>query len=102
MGWLRGRPCAEVIHAGLEAQLPGVEVHRRDLAVVRLGDVHIQRLALVDEGRAVGGQLQDHLLRDFPHRLVQRLDVVRNPIEILWRGERGGREGGFARFELFI
>lgn len=62
---------------------PAVEVHAGQLAVVRLSDVDVQGLALVDEGAAVGSHLEYGLLRDFPNGFVQLLDVIWNPINVL-------------------
>ena len=66
-------------------QLPGVEVHASQFAVVRLGDVYIQRLALIDVRAAVGGHLENGLLGDLPHGLVEGLQVVRNDVDVLMR-----------------
>ena len=62
---------------GLEAQLPAVEVHAGQLAVVGLGDVNVERLTLVDEGTAIGRHLQDDLLRNLPNGLVEGLEIGR-------------------------
>ena len=40
----RGGFGSQVIHAGLQAQLPAVKVHRRQLAIVGLRHVNVQRL----------------------------------------------------------
>ena len=66
-------------------QLPGVEVHASQFAVVRLGDVYIQRLALVDVRAAVGGHLENGLLGDLPHGLVEGFQVVRDGVDVLTR-----------------
>ncbi len=63
---------------GFESQLPAVEVHGRQLPVVGLGDVDVERLALVDEGAPVCRHLKHALLRDFPHGLVESLHIVGN------------------------
>ena len=52
-------------------------MHAGELAVVGLGDVHVERLALVDERTAVGRHLQDDLLRNLPDCLVESLEVGR-------------------------
>merc|ERR1711865_1313846 len=43
----------QVVHPRLESTLPRVEVHRCELARVRRRDMHVERLALAHEGRAV-------------------------------------------------
>ncbi len=68
---------------GLTHLFPAVEVHAGQFAVVRLSDVDVQGLALVDEGAAVGGHLQHGLLGDFPHGFVQLLQIVWNLIDVL-------------------
>mmetsp|Transcript_1161 Transcript_1161/g.4600 ORF Transcript_1161/g.4600 Transcript_1161/m.4600 type:complete len:635 (-) Transcript_1161:687-2591(-) len=67
---------AQVVHARLEALLPGVEVQRGELTRVGIGHVHVERLRLVDERAAVGGHVHQHALLDLPHRLVNRLEVL--------------------------
>ena len=64
-------------------KLPGVEVHAGQFAVVRLGDVYIQRLALVDVRAAVGGHLEYGLLGYLPHGLVESLQVVGDGVDVL-------------------
>ena len=59
-------------------------MHAGELAVVGLGHVQVERLALVDVGAPLGGHLQDHLLRHLPCRLVQGLQVVRDALNGLW------------------
>mmetsp|Transcript_72698 Transcript_72698/g.210469 ORF Transcript_72698/g.210469 Transcript_72698/m.210469 type:complete len:319 (+) Transcript_72698:277-1233(+) len=67
---------AEVVHAGLQAELPAVEVHGGQL---RRGGVHhvdVQRLGLVDVGPPVGRHVEDRALLDLPDGLVQGLDLL--------------------------
>ena len=47
---------------------------------VRLSNVDIQRLRLVNEDSPSSCLLQDILLRNFPDSLVQLLDVIRNTV----------------------
>lgn len=56
--------------------LPAVEVHASELSVVGLSDVDVERLALVYEGPAVSSHLQNSLLGDLPHSLIQLLQVI--------------------------
>mmetsp|Transcript_5523 Transcript_5523/g.7783 ORF Transcript_5523/g.7783 Transcript_5523/m.7783 type:complete len:590 (-) Transcript_5523:355-2124(-) len=74
---------AQVVHAGLEALLPGVEVHRGESGSGGLGHVDVERLRLADEGPAVRRLVDDGLLLDLPHRLVQLLDVLRDHSHLL-------------------
>ena len=67
---------------GLESELPTVKMHRGQLSEVRFGDVDVQRLALVDEGAAVGSHLEDGLLRNLPNGFVKRFQLGRQ-MEIL-------------------
>ena len=69
---------AEVVHAGLEALLPRVEVQRGQLAEVGVGHEHVERLALVDVGAAVGGHVDEVALLDLPDGLVQSLELLRD------------------------
>mmetsp|Transcript_39604 Transcript_39604/g.88624 ORF Transcript_39604/g.88624 Transcript_39604/m.88624 type:complete len:220 (+) Transcript_39604:262-921(+) len=78
-------PGAEVVHAGLEALAPGVEVHRGELPRGGLGHVDVEGLGLADEGAAVGGHVEAHLLLDLPHGLVQVLHVLRDLPNLLHR-----------------
>jgi len=64
--------------ARAEPRLPGVEVKAGELPEVNVRHVDVERLALVDEGAPVGGHVHQHTLLDLPHRLVQRLQVVRD------------------------
>ena len=76
---------AQVVHARLEALLPGVEMHAAHLAEVRLGDEDVERLRLVDERTAGSGHVDESLLGDFPDRLVEILQLGRNLINLLSR-----------------
>ena len=64
-------------------QFPAVEVHRSQFSIVGLGDVNIQRLALIDERAAIGRHLNDDPLRNLPHGLVQRLQIGRYSVNVL-------------------
>ena len=63
---VRAGRCARA-HSGLEAGLPCVEVQRGELREVRVGDEHIERLALVDVCAAVCGHVDQRALPDLPH-----------------------------------
>lgn len=60
-------------------------MHAGEFAVVGLGDVDVEGLALVDEGSSVRCHLQDGFLGDLPHRLVELLQVLRNLGDVLER-----------------
>ncbi len=80
---LRGGPRAEVVHARLEAFLPAVEVHARQLAECRRLEMHVERLALADERAAVRREVEHFLLADLPDGFVDRLDVIRDRWDVL-------------------
>lgn len=71
-------------------QLPAVEMHAGQFAIVWLGDVDVQGLALVDVGATISCHLEDGLLGDLPHCFVQLLQVVRDPLNILWTSQGVG------------
>jgi len=52
------------------------KVRRDDLAEVGVGDVYVETLRRVDKDTTVGGRADELLLRDFPHRLADGLDLV--------------------------
>ena len=52
-----------------------MEVQRRELSEVRLRHVHVERLALIDEGASVSCHFYQHLLLDLPYCLVDVLHV---------------------------
>lgn len=58
-------------------------MHRGEFSIVRLSNVYIERLALVNVGPTVSSHLQDALLGNFPHSPVQVLEILRNAINIL-------------------
>lgn len=62
---------------------PAVEVHAGQLAVVRLGYVDVQGLALVDEGAAVSGHLEYGFLGDLPHGFIQLLQILWDLVDVL-------------------
>lgn len=80
---LCGRTSPEVVHPGLQALLPSVEVHACELPKSRSLQVDVQALALADERATVGGHVQDFLLADLPDGLVDCLDIVRDGGNVL-------------------
>lgn len=58
-------------------------MHAGQFAVVRLCDVDVKGLALVDEGAAICGHLEYGLLGDFPHGFIQLLQVIWNFLNVL-------------------
>lgn len=67
---------------------PAIEVHTGQFAIVRLCDVNVQGLALVDIGATVGSHLEYGLLGDFPHGFIELLQVVWNLINVLLKQEK--------------
>lgn len=65
-----------------------VEVHGRDLGKVRVGQVDVEALALVDEGAALGRHVDQRLLTDLPVALVQLLEL-RRYLKVLHRASVG-------------
>jgi hypothetical protein len=51
-------------------------MHARQLAECRAAEMHVQALALADEGTAVCCEVQHLLLGDLPSGRVDRLDAV--------------------------
>lgn len=76
---------AQVIHAGLQALLPSVEMHAGQLTHGRSLQVHVKRLALANESTTVGSKIEDLLLTDLPNCLVNSLDVVGDGRDVLNR-----------------
>lgn len=58
-------------------------MHAAQFAVVGLGYVDVERLALVDVSAAICCHLQDSFLGDFPHRFIKLLQIVRNLCDVL-------------------
>lgn len=58
--------------------LPAVEVHTSEFAIVRLSNMDVQRLALINESTSLGCHLENGFLRDFPYRFIKLLQVIRN------------------------
>ena len=58
-------------------------MHTGQLAVVRLCNVYIEGLTLVDVWTAVSSHLKDDLLRDLPHCLVEGFQVIRDAVNVL-------------------
>lgn len=57
-------------------QLPAIEVHAGQFAIVGFSYVDVEGLALVNIGSSICSHLYDSLLRDLPHRLIQLLQVI--------------------------
>lgn len=82
---LSGWPRTQVVHARLQALLPSVEVHARELTNTGGLQVDVQALTLANEGTTVGSEVEDLLLADLPDCLVDRLDVVGDAVDALDR-----------------
>lgn len=64
-------------------QLPGKEVHGGEFSIVRLSNVHIERLALINVGSTISSHLENALLRNFPNGPIQVLEILRKTVDIL-------------------
>lgn len=60
------------------SHLPGIEVEGCELAKVGVRHVHIEGLALINEGSTVSCHVHQDTLLDLPHSLIQRLQIVWN------------------------
>lgn len=58
-------------------------MHAGQFAIVWLSNVDIQRLALVNVGATICCHLEDGLLGDFPHSLIQLLQIIRDLLNTL-------------------
>ncbi len=58
-------------------------MHAGQFAIIRLCDVDVQGLALVDKGATVSGHLEYSLLRDFPYSFIQLLQIIWNSFNVL-------------------
>ena len=56
-GWSR----PQVVHSGLQSLLPGVEMHGRQLAEIRLGNVNVEGHRLIDVSATIRRHV-DHFL----------------------------------------
>ncbi len=71
-------PGAQVVHAGLQALLPSIEVQGSELAKVGIWHEHVEALALVNVSAAVSCHVNQRSLLDLPHCTVQGLEVLGN------------------------
>lgn len=58
-------------------------MHACQFVIVWLSKEHIEGLALVDEGSSVCSHVYESLLGNFPHCLVQWLEVIRDLFNVL-------------------
>lgn len=72
-----------------QSLFPSVEVHRSHNCVIRLLDMDIQGLALVDECTTICGHVQYYFLLYFPDSLVDFLDGIGNARNVLDRAKVG-------------
>ena len=66
---------SEVVHAGLEALGPTVEMEGRELVVVGFGDEGVEGLGLVDERSAVCGEVDESFLFELPDGFVEVFEI---------------------------
>lgn len=69
--------------SALTYQLPAIEVHAGQFAIVWLSDVDIKRLALVNVSSTICCHFQNSLLGNLPHRFVELLQIIWNLFNIL-------------------
>ena len=58
-------------------------MHAGEFGVVGLGDVDVETLTLIDVHGPVGRHLDDRLLGDLPHCLIERLQLGRDAVNML-------------------
>lgn len=75
------------ISSVLTYQLPAIEVHAGQFAIVWLSNMDVQGLALINVGTAICCHLEDGLLGDFPHSFIQLLQIIRDLLNILWTSQ---------------
>src|SRR5688572_18775333 len=80
----RRGPRAQVV-GRLEALLPGVQVHRAELADRRGLDEEVEGLALVEVRPARGGHVEQGAHRELPHRAVEQAQVLGDLLDLLDR-----------------
>lgn len=79
--------------------LPGVEVHAGQFAKVRLSNVYVEGLALVDKCPTVCCHVDQCTLGDLPNCLVQLLQVIRNFLDVLRERERNESHWAYTSYE---
>ena len=62
-------------------------MHRREFVHIRLGNMNVQRLRLIDERTSIRCHVDDGFLRNFPDRFVQSFDVIGNAVDVLTEGK---------------
>lgn len=75
------------ISSVLTYQLPTIEVHAGQFAIVWLSNMDVQGLALINVGTAICCHLEDGPLGDFPHSFIQLLQIIRDLCNILWTSQ---------------
>ena len=76
-------PRSEVVLAGLQARLPGVEVHRRHFGELRVLLVEVKTLGLADVRASGDGEVHHSLLLDLPNGLVDFTQMLRDLRDVL-------------------
>ena len=70
-------------HASLQALLPAVKMHRRELSIIWVLDEDVETLALVYESATVSSHVDEGALLDFPRRAIKLLQVGWNLRDVL-------------------
>mmetsp|Transcript_29472 Transcript_29472/g.46849 ORF Transcript_29472/g.46849 Transcript_29472/m.46849 type:complete len:279 (-) Transcript_29472:1426-2262(-) len=85
-GELDGIGCglgAEIVHSRLESVFPAIKMHGSELTKIRVLHMDVKRLRLIDEVSAIDGHIDELLLRDLPHRLIDLLELRRDLVQSL-------------------
>mmetsp|Transcript_5149 Transcript_5149/g.9357 ORF Transcript_5149/g.9357 Transcript_5149/m.9357 type:complete len:221 (+) Transcript_5149:217-879(+) len=80
---------SKVVHPRLEPLSPAVEVEGGELGKGGLHHVHVERLALINEGATLGRHVHQAPLPNLPHRLVDRLQLWGEGVQVLHAALRG-------------
>lgn len=82
---LCGGASAKIVHSGLQAFLPSIEMHAGQLSERWGLEMDIETLTLANEWSTVGSKVEHFLLADLPYGFVDRFDVIGNVGDILNR-----------------
>ena len=65
----------QVVHAGLQALLPGVEVHGGEFGEIWVGDMNVKGHRLIDERTTVSGHVDHSPLPEYDEEKGSTLNV---------------------------
>jgi len=72
------RPGPQIINTRLESFSPCIDVHTAECLEVGIRQKQVQGLTLANVGSSVRRHINQDLLLDFPHRLEDTLNILRN------------------------